>query len=125
TLTPMMCSKLLHEAKDEGRFYRYTERFFVGMTNVYGWLLRKALGAPVLVLALGGVVSVAAYLMFLSIPREFAPTEDRGVFFIVVNGPEGSSFEHTRNNIMQIEQVLEPYMQSGNVVRVLANVAPN
>ncbi len=125
TLTPMMCSKLLHEAKDEGWFYRITERFFVGMANAYGWLLRRALGAPVLVLALGGVVSVAAYLMFLAIPREFAPTEDRGVFFISVTGPEGSSFEYTRSNIMQIEKILEPYARSGNVVRVLANVAPN
>ncbi len=124
TLTPMMCSKLLHEAKDEGWFYKTTEKFFVGMTNAYGWTLRKALNAPFIVLALGGVVSLAAYLMFLSLPREFAPTEDRGVFFVSVTGPEGSSYEYTRRNVMRVEQVLKPLIDRGDVTRVLANVAP-
>lgn len=124
SLTPMMCSKLLHPAKDEGRFYHVTEKFFVGMSNSYGWMLRKALGAPVIVLALGAVVSLTAYLMFLAIPREFAPIEDRGVFFIQVTGPEGSSFDYTRNNVMEIERVLQPYIDSGLITRVLANVAP-
>ncbi|WP_374300022.1 efflux RND transporter permease subunit [Ferrovibrio sp.] len=124
TLTPMMCSKLLHEAKDEGWFYHVTEKFFVGMSNSYGWLLRRALGAPVLVLVLGGVVSVAAYLMFLALPREFAPTEDRGVFFVSVTGPEGSSYEYTRNNIIKVEEVLRPYVERGDASVVQSFIAP-
>lgn len=124
TLTPMMCSKLLHPAKDEGWFYHVTEKFFVGMSDGYGWLLRKSLGAPVIVLALGGVVSLVAYLMFLAIPREFAPTEDRGVFFIPVTGPEGASYDYTRNNIIKIEDTLKPYVADGTVTTVQSFVAP-
>ncbi len=124
TLTPMMCSKLLHEAKDEGWFHRVTERFFVGMSDTYGWLLRRALGAPVVVLALAGLVSVAAWLMFTSLPREFAPTEDRGVFFVSITGPEGSSYEYTRNNVIRIEEALQPFVESGNVTAVQSFVAP-
>ncbi|WP_374630648.1 efflux RND transporter permease subunit [Ferrovibrio sp.] len=124
TLTPMMCSKLLHEAKDEGWFYKITEKFFVGMTNAYGWTLKQALNMPFVVLALGGVVSLAAYLMFLALPREFAPTEDRGVFFVSMTGPEGSSYDYTRRNVMRVEQVLQPLIDRGDVTRVLANVAP-
>ncbi|MFN4278381.1 MAG: efflux RND transporter permease subunit [Ferrovibrio sp.] len=124
TLTPMMCSKLLHPAKDEGWFYHVTEKFFVGMSDGYGWLLRKSLGAPVIVLALGGVVSLVAYLMFLAIPREFAPTEDRGVFFIPVTGPEGASYDYTRNNVIKIEDTLKPYVADGTVTTVQSFVAP-
>ncbi len=124
TLTPMMCSKLLHDAKEEGWFYHVTEKFFVGMSNTYGRLLRLALGAPVLVLALGGVVSVAAYLMFAALPREFAPTEDRGVFFVSVTGPEGSSYEYTRNNIIKVEEALRPYVERGDATVVQSFIAP-
>lgn len=124
TLTPMMCSKLLHEAKDEGWFYRVTEKFFVGMSNGYGWLLRKALGAPVLVLALGGVVSLAAWLMFMALPREFAPTEDRGVFFVAITGPEGSSYDYTRNNVIKIEEALKPLVERGDASVVQSFIAP-
>lgn len=124
TLTPMMCSKLLHDAKEEGWFYHVTEKFFVGMSNTYGRLLRLALGAPVLVLAIGGVVSVAAYLMFAALPREFAPTEDRGVFFVSVTGPEGSSYEYTRNNIIKVEEALRPYVERGDATVVQSFIAP-
>jgi multidrug efflux pump len=124
TLTPMMCSKLLHPAKDEGWFYHVTEKFFVGMSDGYGWLLRKSLGAPVIVLTLGGVVSLVAYLMFLAIPREFAPTEDRGVFFIPVTGPEGASYDYTRNNVIKIEDTLKPFVADGTVTTVQSFIAP-
>jgi multidrug efflux pump len=124
TLTPMMCSKLLHDAKEEGWFYHVTEKFFVGMSDTYGRLLRLALGAPVLVLAIGGVASVAAYLMFAALPREFAPTEDRGVFFVSVTGPEGSSYEYTRNNIIKVEEALRPYVERGDATVVQSFIAP-
>src|SRR3546814_5312527 len=43
----------------------------------YTTLFRSALRNPLVVLGLGGVVSLAAWLMFTAIPREFAPIEDR------------------------------------------------
>ncbi|MBS4049455.1 MAG: efflux RND transporter permease subunit [Alphaproteobacteria bacterium] len=124
TLTPMMCSKLLHEAKEEGWFYHVTEKFFVAMSNGYGRLLRFSLNAPTIVLGIGALVSVAAFLMFKALPREFAPTEDRGVFFVIVEGPEGASYDYTRKNVIAIEQALEPFVKSGAVTVVQSNVAP-
>lgn len=124
TLTPMMCSKLLHDAKEEGWFYHVTEKFFVGMSNGYGRILRLSLGAPIMVLAIGAAVSVAAFLMFKVLPREFAPTEDRGVFFVIVEGPEGASYDYTRKAVASVEQALEPFIKSGAVTVVQSNVAP-
>ncbi|WP_341703720.1 efflux RND transporter permease subunit [Ferrovibrio sp.] len=124
TLTPMMCSKLLHEAKDEGWFYHVTEKFFTGMTNGYAWLLRRSIGAPVVVLGLGAGAAAAAVAMFAAIPREFAPIEDRGVFFVSVTGPEGSSYDYTRNNVIRIEQALKPLVDRGDATVVQSFVAP-
>lgn len=124
TLTPMMCSKLLHPAKEEGWFYKVTERFFVEMGEAYRWLLRRALGAPIIVLALGLTVAGLGILFFTALPREFAPVEDRGVLFAVVSGPEGASYEYTRNNVTKIEEALQPLIEAGNVTTVQSFVAP-
>ena len=42
-----------------------------------------------------GFFSAMAWLLFKVLPQEFAPTEDRGTFFITVNAPEGASMEFT------------------------------
>jgi multidrug efflux pump len=58
TLTPMMCSKLMVPA--HGPIHRWTEPVFTGMTNGYRWLLSRALRIPIVILALGAVVSFSA-----------------------------------------------------------------
>ena len=52
TLTPMMSANLLKHGDNQGSFYRVTERFFVGMTNWYGGLLKKIL------CTIGGRISI-------------------------------------------------------------------
>ena len=49
TLTPMMCSKLLNESDNRGKFYLTTERFFHSMNSGYRYLLRGALRASTLI----------------------------------------------------------------------------
>src|SRR5919199_4082818 len=86
TLTPMLCSKLMVPA--HGPIHRWTEPVFTGMTNGYRWILSRALNIPIVILALGGVVSVMAVGLFQALPKEFAPTEDRGFIIIPITAPE-------------------------------------
>ena len=125
TLTPMLCSKLLHETKDEGLFYRVTERFFVGMSNGYRWLLRAGLNAPLVVLAIGAAVAFAAYGFFTVIPREFAPIEDRGSFFVQVTAPEGSSMDYTARYATEIERRIRSVDKTGAMDAMLTILAPS
>src|SRR5918998_1035294 len=55
TLTPMMCSKLMVPA--HGRIQRVTEPLFEGMNRGYRWILSRALNIPLVILAVGSVVS--------------------------------------------------------------------
>ena len=73
----MLCSKLMVPA--HGRIQRLTEPLFEGMNNGYRWLLSRALKIPVVILAVGAVVSFAAYNLFLAVPKEFAPGTSRAV----------------------------------------------
>jgi multidrug efflux pump len=122
SLTPMLCSKLLTE--HHGRIHRWTEPVFVGMQNVYRVLLRGALAAPLVVLAVAGLVSLAAVQLFNMVPKEFAPVEDRGVVIIPVTAPEGSSLDYTRERAREVEALIQPYIDSRVVDSTLTIIAP-
>ncbi len=122
TLTPMLCSKLMVPA--HGRIQLMTEPFFTGMNNVYRRILSRALKAPLVILAMGVVVSLSAYGLFQSVPKEFSPTEDRGAIIIQVSAPEGASLDYTRERVKEVERQLIPYQEKGIVGSVTSQVAP-
>src|SRR3954467_1318912 len=122
TLTPMMCSKLMVPA--HGRIHRWTEPVFVRMNSGYRWLLTRALKVPILILAIGGLVSFGAVNLFQALPKEFAPVEDRGIIIIPITAPEGSSVDYTRERVMEVERALAPFKDKGLFAVTLAIVAP-
>jgi multidrug efflux pump len=122
TLTPMMCSKLMVPA--HGRIQRMTEPLFEGMNNGYRWLLSRALKAPLVLLAMGVAVSLSAYGLFVMIPKEFSPTEDRGAIIVRIQAPEGASLEYTRERVREVERAIMPYQERGLVSSMLSQVAP-
>lgn len=94
TLTPMLSSKLLRNDSGEGRFYKFTEPFFVGLNALYsrglGYVLRRKWIAPVvLVVSLGGIIG-----LWTTIPSEMAPMEDRSTIQVSSNAQEGATFDY-------------------------------
>ena len=122
SLTPMMCSKLLRPHSGEARLVRWTEPVFSGMNAGFRWLLDRALRAPILVLAGTAALSGVAVQLFLAVPKEFTPVEDRGVVIIPITGPEGATFSYMRDQVRQIEDLVWPYVQRGDAVSVFASL---
>ena len=122
SLTPMMCSKLLKPHAGETWLVRMTEPFFLGMNAALRWTLDRALRAPLLVMGAAAAVSGLAVMLYAALPKEFAPTEDRGVVIIPTTGPEGASFAYTLEHVQQIERLLQRYLDSGEAVAVFATV---
>ncbi|QQP88244.1 efflux RND transporter permease subunit [Skermanella sp. TT6] len=122
SLCAMLCSKLLRAEDKPGRIGRGLERAFDAMADGYRRLLCRALRMPLLVLAAAGAVSAGTVLLYDTLPRELTPTEDRGVFFIPVTAPEGSTAGYTDANIRRIEEVISPLRESGEADRVFAIV---
>lgn len=108
TLTPMLCSRLLkHHSSHEKSLYGRTEPYFIAVLNGYRkhlnfWLNRRWLGFVVVAVSL---VMIAVFYSML--PRELAPMEDRSRFNISVTGPEGASFEYTKNVTNTVIDVLD------------------
>ncbi|MCC7272871.1 MAG: efflux RND transporter permease subunit, partial [Alphaproteobacteria bacterium] len=124
SLTPMMCSKLLRSKASHGRLFRLSQVFFDGINAGYRWLLTRALDMPVIVLAVGVAVSVAAYGLFLALPKEFAPVEDRGLILIPITAPEGATLAYTTEETGKVEEIAKPYLRSGEVRTIFSIVAP-
>ena len=122
TLTPMMCSKLLRAHEGESLLVRLTEPFFIALNDGLRWTLDKALRAPVLVMGVSAAMSLFAVVLFNALPKEFAPTEDRGVVIIPTTGPEGASFPYTMEHVMRLESLLQKYIDSGEAYAVMSTV---
>ena len=124
TLTPMMCSKLLVSKENESVFYKTTEIFFNHLNAGYRLCLRAALAMPVIVLAIGMAISLAAKVMYDNIDQEFAPTEDRGVFLVVLNAPEGATIDYTRAYLEEAETKIAPLLERNEIETVFGVIAP-
>jgi multidrug efflux pump len=121
SLSPMLASKILKTpsggpprgvAAGTDALFRWTRRR-------YRRLLNRSLKHPLPVLGLFVLLLVASAWLFGQIPTEYAPQEDRGAFFVIVNGPEGASFAYMQEYMDEIERRLMPFVTSGEATRLL------
>ena len=95
TLTPMMCSLLIRPHKREATgFGAWSDRRLKQLSDGYKRQLAKRVGRPWLFFGIMVAALVASGVLFSVVPRELAPTEDRGAFFVSVNGPEGGGYDY-------------------------------
>jgi multidrug efflux pump len=124
TLTPMMCSRLLKSHAEESKFVQMTEPAFQAMNRGYGWLLERSLRFPTLVVVASIGLSLLSYTLFTSLKREFAPTDDRGSFTIVLSGPQGASLDYMQKAVAEVEAQAMKLVEDGTAIRVLTSIAP-
>jgi multidrug efflux pump len=118
TLSPMLASKVLAPAHGGGLSER-VDRGFGWVRRGYRALLGLFLSQKWLIGLLFAATLAGALWLFDAIPQEYAPKEDRGAFFVLVNGPEGASFQYMSQYMDEIERRLLPYAESGEAIRVL------
>ncbi|MDO6708209.1 efflux RND transporter permease subunit [Photobacterium sp. 1_MG-2023] len=119
TLTPMMGSKIMQPVESEPWLVRQVSTVLDCLTRFYrqslvNWLRRPFLVVGMLVVMLCGSVWLAN-----RIPTEFAPREDRGAMFILINGPQGASYEYMQPYMNEIEHRLMPMVEAGEIMRLL------
>ena len=123
SLSPMLASKILPQAHGAGgsrlRLSAGVDWVFRHIRRGYGALLRFFLWQKWLVALMFAGTLAGAWWLFQHIPQEYAPKEDRGAFFLLVNGPEGASFGYMEDYMDEIERRLLPYAESGEAIRVL------
>ena len=118
SLSPMLASKILKPARNSGWLARNVDRAMDGLKRSYRNSLEAMLGRRLAVAGVSGLillVALGAVGMFLTLPNELVPPEDRGRVSIRVNGPEGAGFDYTRRIMLGLEPILAEYKAAGEV----------
>jgi len=115
----MLASKILKQRSGDQRSNRRIDRFYRGIRKLYRRVLKNAIRYPVVVLGVFVLLFGATLWLLGQIPSEYAPKEDRGAFFVLVNGPEGATFDYMEEYMDEIERRLMPFIESGEATRLL------
>ncbi|ATX81044.1 multidrug efflux pump [Mariprofundus ferrinatatus] len=119
TIAPMIASKLLQGRSESGGLSLRIDRSFSRLREFYLHKLNTLLDRPALALLVIAVMLLLAMLLLRQIPQEYSPKEDRGVFYIMIKGPEGASYAYVREHMDEIERRLMPFTETGEFQRLL------
>ena len=119
SLSPMLASKILRPSSSDNTATKLVDTGFRRLQRGYHTVLAGALRRKWITLLVFIAVGAASSWLLTHIPDEYTPKEDRGAFFVLVNGPEGASYEYMKKYMDEAEDRLMPLVESGEVTRLL------
>ncbi|MCE5326695.1 MAG: efflux RND transporter permease subunit [Planctomycetaceae bacterium] len=116
-LTPVLCAAILkpvakgHEPAEGGfwllrPFFRWFDRGFFGLRDVYLRLVSHALRRKFRFVAMYVLIVAALGVLFLQMPSSYLPDEDQGILMALIIMPTGSTIEQTQGFADQVSQYL-------------------
>jgi HAE1 family hydrophobic/amphiphilic exporter-1 len=123
TLCPMLASRFVKplgaDPTDAAR-PGILSRIGGGLTKAYARLLHMALQAPLIVIVVSLLFGAGAWATLNIIPQELTPREDRAVALMRISAPQGVSLDYTAARMRQIEQLIEPLREGGEVRNIFS-----
>jgi len=106
TFTPVLAERFVRikSASTDDEEIGRVLRFFL---RPYEWLLKRALGNRVIVIAICGLVLFGSYVLYTQLGSEFLPAFDEGAFVLDYVAPAGSSLAETDRILDHVEEILK------------------
>jgi multidrug efflux pump len=76
------------------------------LSAAYRRRVESTIGQPLIFGAVLVASAILSFVLFHLVPKELAPGEDRGAFFIMFEGPEGAGFDYTVSQIRKVEELM-------------------
>ncbi len=108
TTTPMMCAQILHRPEEDkhGRIYRFSQRVFDGVLEVYRRCLTVVLRYQFATLLVTiGTAGLTVYL-YAQVPKGFFPQQDTGRLMGTVQADQDVSFGAMKEKMQQFVHVV-------------------
>jgi multidrug efflux pump len=116
TTTPMMCAYLLAARRERasGRLNRAGERIFEAMLIVHGFILRRVLRWPAVVMLSLCMTLGSAIWLFVIVPKGFVPLQDNGLIRGGVFADQSSSSQLIQQKLTQSLEIIhqDPAVQT-------------
>ena len=122
SLSPMIGSKFLKTSKKKPKFILKFEKYLQAFQKFYEETLHFMLKRKKSIFVFLGTVLVSIIILFNFTKKELLPKEDRGVFFVIIQAPEGSGFNYTSEKALDIESKFLPKVGKGEIRRLLLRV---
>jgi len=119
SLAPVLSVWMLKAHAPQNRFFAAIDRGLTRLSETYARWLDVLTAQRMIAGGLMVALFVATALLFVAIPKEFTPQEDRGQFQVNVTTPEGASFANTASVMELVEKPLTERLGKGEVARVL------
>ena len=113
TLTPMLCSKIL-VVKNYTKDTLIRDKYI----SFLKLIINKKLIISLIVISTFGL----SIYLFKFLSKELSPREDRGAFFLVIESPEGSTYESTVGQMLLLEEKLLYLNENKEAKRILLRV---
>jgi multidrug efflux pump len=109
TTTPMMCSRLLKDLRDErhGKVFRASERAFHAVLGAYERSLSWVLEHSRLTLAVLGLTIALNFYLFWNVPKGYFPQQDNGIVYGGIQGSQDISFQAMQKATERIVDVVK------------------
>jgi len=113
SLVPALAGRfdLTSDDRSPGRVSQWGHR----LNDWYRNGLTRCLDHPRTVGAVSVVLAVMAGLLYTQLDNELVPDEDRGVITVDATGPSGVGLAFMDRELDEIETVLQPYLDSGEI----------
>jgi len=119
SLTPMMSSKLLNNHAHESWMTHHVDVFFRWLQRGYHEALTKCLRYSWVIASSLVLVMAAILMLFQQLPSAFAPSEDQGVIFARIAGPEGANLSYMEEQVNAIQDSVMDYVDDGEVSNIV------
>ncbi|MBU2341124.1 MAG: efflux RND transporter permease subunit, partial [Alphaproteobacteria bacterium] len=113
SLVPALAARfdLTSEKQDSGRLAQWGGK----ASGWYEKQLRRCLDRPRLVGIVSVVLAALAGTVYFQLDNELVPDEDRGVITVDATGPDGVGIAFMDGELDEVERVLQPYLDSGEI----------
>ena len=119
TVSAMLASRLLKPRQNDNPIVAKLNRAVASTQSAYKRLLAAVIRHRLIAVPIIALLAIGSIWLVTVIPDEYAPREDRGAFFVLVNGPEGASFSYMEDYMNEIERRIMPLVEDGEINRLL------
>ena len=112
TLSPMMCSKILSAENSSGAFVQRLDTFFNTLKIRYQTLLHNLLDTRAIMLVFAATVLLILPWLYTHTPKETAPEEDQGFFFVVSNAPQYATINYIEAFTKPFEKIYQSFPET-------------
>jgi len=118
SLVPALAARILAHDRQPGRLTRRLRAVGHQIASAYQRSLAAVISRPWVTAAMALAVLGLAFQQFQQIDEELLPREDRGLIFVVANGPDGAGLKYSQQQAWRMQSRLQPLVESGEIARL-------